>query len=46
MDRWICKVAVVTGASADIGGAIVQDLLKSGVIVVGLDFNISDEQQK
>lgn len=36
MDKWIGKIAVVTGCSAGIGKAIVKDLAKAGVHVVGL----------
>lgn len=34
--KWVNKVAVVTGASAGIGGAIFQDLARHGLIVIGL----------
>lgn len=36
MERWINRVAIVTGASGGIGKAITIALLKSGMVVIGI----------
>lgn len=36
MDRWVDKVAIVTGASSGIGQSIAQALIENGLKVVGL----------
>ena len=40
MERWAGRVALVTGASAGIGAALVERLVKHGMKVVGCARNV------
>ena len=44
MDRWVGRVALVTGASAGIGLALAEALAKHGMKVVGCARNITKIQ--
>ena len=39
MDRWVGKVALVTGASAGIGASIAKSLVQHGMKVIGVSRN-------
>ena len=46
MERWIGKVAVVTGASSGIGAAVATQLVKSGLTVIGCSRNTAKIEVK
>lgn len=45
MDRWVGRVAVVTGASSGIGQGICTELVKAGMIVCGLTRRVDKVEQ-
>lgn len=45
MNKWKNKIAVVTGASSGIGSAIIKDLARHGLIVIGLARNSEKIEQ-
>ena len=45
MNRWLNKIAVVTGASSGIGSVLVKDLIRENLIVVGLSRHIENMEK-
>nr|XP_022902865.1 farnesol dehydrogenase-like [Onthophagus taurus] len=45
LDRWVNKIAIVTGVSAGIGAAIAEKLVQEGIIVVGVARRIEMVQE-
>ena len=46
MDKWVGRVALVTGASAGIGAAVTKSLVEHGMKVVGCARNIQSIEVK
>lgn len=40
VDKWLNKIAIVTGSSSGIGAAVFKDFLSNGLKVIGLDIDI------
>lgn len=45
MDKWNNKIAVVTGASSGIGAAIIKELAKNGLTVIGLARRVENVEE-
>ncbi|CRL06496.1 CLUMA_CG019608, isoform A [Clunio marinus] len=46
VDKWIGKIAVVTGCASGIGAAIYKEFIENNIITVGLDINcINDDSE-
>jgi NADP-dependent 3-hydroxy acid dehydrogenase YdfG len=44
MDRWVGRVALVTGESVGVGAAVVRQLVKNGMKVVGCSRSIEKNE--